>query len=153
MIEGECYLCGSRILDGWSICFQCVKELENTPMTVYKECKIEIAHKIEGHEKCGNIHGHTVKVIVGIRGIMNPESGMVIDFNTVKHYMQKEIIDRFDHKYLNDTMPIPTAEFLAFFIFNKLNYSPLVSSGHRVVMIRVHETENNYVEYTGNDDV
>jgi 6-pyruvoyltetrahydropterin/6-carboxytetrahydropterin synthase len=156
-MEDECYICGSdeyhtRVVD-WpirlNICWNCEEEINvNTEMTVYKKCRIEIAHRIDGHETCGKVHGHSIDIVVGIRGGMGLLSGMVIDFKTIKHYIQKEVIDRFDHTFLNDTLPIPTAEYLAFYIFKKLQSRSL-----NVVMVRVHETENNYVEYKGPKDV
>jgi 6-pyruvoyltetrahydropterin/6-carboxytetrahydropterin synthase len=150
-MEEECYLCGAseNIYNG--LCVYCEGFINNrVEMTIYKKCRVEIAHKLEGHEKCGTVHGHSVDIVVGFRGKMDVQTGMVIDFNSIKYHIQHEIIDRFDHKYLNDIMPIPTAEFLALFIYQKLNTGVLKDL---LCLVRVHETENNYVEYRGQCNV
>jgi 6-pyruvoyltetrahydropterin/6-carboxytetrahydropterin synthase len=159
-MEDECYLCGSdkyhtrvSVID-WTnkmkICWGCEEKINKgmEMMTVYKKCRIEIAHRIDGHATCGKVHGHSIDIVVGIRGRLHLKTGMVMDFKTIKHYIKKEVVDRFDHAFLNDTLPIPTAEYLALYIFKKLTFA-----GLNVVVVRVHETENNYVEYKGPKDV
>ena len=69
---------------------------------------------------------------------------MVMDFKYIKKIIKKEIIKKFDHTLLNDILPIPTAEYLAYYIFKQLKFRNL-----NVALIRVHETKNNYVEYRG----
>lgn len=154
-MEKECLICGQEEHSYVTpnkivipICDACRHELKNAQAVVYKKCSIEIAHQIIGHSKCGNLHGHTVTVIVGVRGTIDIDTGMVIDFHTLKHYLKKEITDKFDHKYVNEILPIPTAEFMAFYIFKKLEYR-----GLDVVSVKVKETKNNYVEYRGEENV
>ena len=154
-MEEQCFMCGSsefhtQMIDAGGplsldICWPCQNEIDaGIQMTVFKECKVEIAHKIEGHATCGAMHGHSTKIVIGVRGFMNLKTGMVIDFKSLKVILQKEIINRFDHSCLNDVLPIPTAEYLSLFIFKQLKWR-----GLDVVLVRVHETENNYVEYDG----
>lgn len=155
-MEQECFICGGVIgvlyttqttgqQISMNICKDCQEDIEDTAyMTIYKKCTVEIAHHIPGHSKCGTPHGHSVDIIVGVRGHMNLDTGMVMDFNFLSMILKKEIVDRFDHKYLNNIIPIPTAEFLAFYIYKKL-----VSRHLLVETVRVHETKNNYVEYRG----
>ena len=51
------------------------------------------AHRLMNHKgKCRNIHGHNYRVSVTITGPINPETGMVVEFDRVK-----EPIDVFDH--------------------------------------------------------
>jgi 6-pyruvoyltetrahydropterin/6-carboxytetrahydropterin synthase len=148
-MEEECYLCGMSEAQKNGLCKECESVLRTgAKMTIYKKCRIEIAHKLEGHTKCGTVHGHSIDIVIGLHGQMSVDSGMVIDFNTIKHHIQEEVIDRFDHTYLNDTLPIPTAEFLALFIYTKLKTGVL---RNLLSLVRVHETENNYVEYTGEE--
>jgi len=149
-MEEECYLCGSPDFHNYNglvnVCWPCENEIDaGIFMTVYKKCKIEVAHLIPGHKTCGKVHGHSVDIVVGVRGAMDFKTGMVMDFKSLKEIIQCEIVNRFDHSYLNDTLPVPTAEYLAYFIFKQLKFR-----GLDVVSIRVHETENNYVEYDGN---
>jgi len=148
-MKDECFICGSpkfEVKSLFELCDDCVDEIKSgyATMTVYKTVKIDVAHKIPGHITCGNMHGHTIKIVVGVQGRMDMNTGMVIDFKSLKLIIEKEVVDRFDHGCLNDTLPIPTAEYLAFYIYRKLN-----ERGLNIVLIRVHETDDNYVDFTG----
>jgi 6-pyruvoyltetrahydropterin/6-carboxytetrahydropterin synthase len=127
------------------ICEDCYKNIKNSKLlaTVYKSFNIEIAHHLPNHETCGTIHGHSIKIIIGVKGQINLKTGMVIDFKEIKKYIQKIIIDKFDHSYLNDTFLIPTAEIFAYYIFLKLK-----EAGLNITIVKIYETNDNYVEYT-----
>lgn len=159
MKEPECFICGIDDLhsefvteyneNSFNMCVDCQEEIVlEAQMVVHKKCTIEIAHMLEGHLTCGTMHGHSVDIVLGIRGCMDLKTGMVIDFKSLKRITQKEIVDRFDHTCLNDVLPIPTAEYLAFYIFKRI-----ASRGFDVAVVRVHETKNNYVEYRGPTNV
>ena len=74
---------------------------------------------------CARLHGHTYAVIVEAEAELN-KAGMVVDFKAIK-----QIIDRLDHRYINDIFAQqqidlqPTAEniagVLAGWIANELN--------------------------------
>ena len=148
-MNDECFICGGvGFREETKLCDACKHMIENNEMTVFKKVQVHVAHMLPGHQTCGSMHGHSLDIVVGIKGTMSLVSGMVIDFKSLKEILQKEIIDRFDHKCLNDMIPMPTAEFLAAYIYFKLNHRRL-----NVVMVRVHETDNNYVEFTGDGDV
>jgi 6-pyruvoyltetrahydropterin/6-carboxytetrahydropterin synthase len=151
-VEPECFLCGNETEQrtaSMRICEDCREEFEiGIPMTVFKKVRIEVAHCLHGHVRCGQIHGHSMTITVGISGNVNIETGMVMDFNSLKEILQKEIVDRFDHKYLNDVLPIPTAEYFAVYLYKRLQ-----SWGLNVALIRIQETDNNYIEYTGTLDI
>lgn len=68
--------------------------MKNT-VTISKEFWFSASHRIEGHPKCGRLHGHNYKVTVTVEGILD-ERGMVIDFGDLKAKI-KPIIDRLDH--------------------------------------------------------
>jgi 6-pyruvoyltetrahydropterin/6-carboxytetrahydropterin synthase len=57
--------------------------------------------------------------------------------------VQREVIDRFDHTYLNDLLPNPTAELIAADIWGRLCAAELP-----VDRIVLWETENSRVEIT-----
>jgi len=72
-----------------------------------------------GH--CKNVHGHTYRLEVTIRGPVNTETGMVMDFYDLKSLVKEHIIKKLDHCYLNDVLPyIPTAENIAIWICRSL---------------------------------
>jgi 6-pyruvoyltetrahydropterin/6-carboxytetrahydropterin synthase len=148
----KCFICGSsgffEYFNTIKICSACEDMINNKQITVYKKIQLHVAHMIPGHDTCGSMHGHTIDVVIGVRGKMDFSTGMVIDFTVLKRILQKEIIDKFDHGCLNDTIPCPTAEYLAAYIYFKLNQKRM-----NVIMVRVHETDNNYAEFTGDGDV
>ncbi|MBN1626951.1 MAG: 6-carboxytetrahydropterin synthase QueD [Deltaproteobacteria bacterium] len=51
--------------------------------------------------ECENLHGHNWKIEVHVRGENLDQNGLLVDFKTIKN-KTKEIIDRLDHKYLNE---------------------------------------------------
>jgi len=153
--ERKCFLCNSTEYvadyhinenDIRQICFTCRGHLgtcEEGPFeTIYKTFSVECAHFIPGHPTCGKCHGHTVEISVGVMGRVNLVTGMIIDFKELKNICQRLVIDKFDHSLINDTLPLPTAELIAFYIFRKLG-----DEGINVSVVRVHETRDNYAEF------
>lgn len=63
----------------------------------------ETAHALWGYDgKCKNIHGHSYKLYVTIKGIPvddlnDKKNGMVMDFSDLKLIVNSLIIDPFDH--------------------------------------------------------
>ena len=103
--------------------------------------------------KCNNpnFHGHNYVLEVKVKGEIDPLSGYVLDMKILRDLVEKEIVEKFDHKNLNlDTSEFknlnPTAENIAKVIYNKL----ITKIEHsQELTIILHETENNYVEYNG----
>lgn len=80
------------------------------------------AHQLVGYEgPCENLHGHTWKVKVSLKGEKLDDLGMLFDFKQVKKLL-KEILSEFDHKNLNEMRYFkddnPTAENIAKTIFS-----------------------------------
>jgi 6-pyruvoyltetrahydropterin/6-carboxytetrahydropterin synthase len=88
-------------------------------LTLYTEGYFDSAHYLKNYEgKCANLHGHTWKICVWIKGddSLRNKIGILWDFSNLK-----KIIDEFDHKNLNELMDEnPTAENLTIFIYKKL---------------------------------
>lgn len=62
-------------------------------MTIGKDIKFDCAHMLSNYEgKCANLHGHTYHGTVILEGDINPETGMLLDYNTIK-----DVVDVFDH--------------------------------------------------------
>jgi 6-pyruvoyltetrahydropterin/6-carboxytetrahydropterin synthase len=88
---------------------------------------------------------------VTVAGTPGKDSGYVIDLKRLKQIIQEEVLSRFDHKHLNHDVEyfkdlVPTAENIAVVIWSLL--SPKIKDG-RLFSVRLHETENNIVEYRG----
>jgi 6-pyruvoyltetrahydropterin/6-carboxytetrahydropterin synthase len=86
-------------------------------MEITKIFEFDSAHKLDWHSgKCKNLHGHTYKLEVTISGKLN-KNGIVMDFSDLKKIVNECIIDKFDHKFLNDTFENPTAETMTVVFF------------------------------------
>ena len=114
-------------------------------MILRKEYWFESAHFIYNHPgKCRNLHGHSYKLFVNIEGAVNPETGMIIDFDDLSKIVEGKVISRLDHRFLNDLIPLSTAENIAVWIWRELQ--PVLPG---LVQIEVFETADNCVIYRG----
>ena len=100
---------------------------------------------------CSNplYHGHNYKLEVRVSGDIDPETGYVIDLKILKQIIAEEVIEKFDHRNLNeDTVEFcdlnPTAENIAAVIYNKLRRR---LDQKYEMSVRLSETERNIVEY------
>jgi len=67
--------------------------------TISREYWFSAAHRIEGHPKCGRLHGHNYKVVVEINSGTLDVQGMVLDYGLLDQAV-KPLIDQMDHRYL-----------------------------------------------------
>lgn len=95
---------------------------------VSKEFKFEMAHALHGYDGlCKNIHGHSYRLWVTIKGNVKDElghkkDGMVIDFSDLKKIVKENIIKKFDHSLvLNAKSPHAKIDFSS---FEKVHYLP-----------------------------
>lgn len=103
--------------------------------------------------KCNNPngHGHNYEIEVTVAGDPPQETGMVIDLKRLAEIIEEELIERVDHKHLNEDVDfmrgiIPTAENMAIAFWTILE--PKITAG-RLVSIKLFESTNNFVEYRG----
>jgi 6-pyruvoyltetrahydropterin/6-carboxytetrahydropterin synthase len=103
--------------------------------------------------KCNNPngHGHNYEIEVTVGGALPRETGMVIDLKKLAEIIEREVIERVDHKHMNvdvDFMRgcIPTAENMAMAFWKILD--PKITEG-KLVSIKLFESGNNSVEYRG----
>jgi 6-pyruvoyltetrahydropterin/6-carboxytetrahydropterin synthase len=101
-----------------------------------------------------NLHGHNYVLEVTIRGEPSPETGMVMDLKVLKDLIVEAVVDRFDHKHLNQDVPyfkekVPTPENLAVVIWELLEPRLEGRQGHWLHRIRLHEDAFFFVDYFG----
>ena len=103
--------------------------------------------------KCSNkyYHGHNFELFVTIKGIANPETGMVMDLKQLKTMIKNEIVEKIDHRNLNEDVEfmkgiLPSIENIIVEIWNILDSKIQNGTLHYIKLV---ETENNYVEYYG----
>ena len=128
-------------------------------MRLHTEIKIDAAHNLPNYNgKCHNLHGHTWKIVVEIDCYTLDKNDFVADFTKIK-----EVVNQFDHAYINDKIKNPTAENMSVYLaeeilklgeteetkkFNAAKGEFEVENRFRSVTIKVYEAENSYVEVT-----
>ena len=103
--------------------------------------------------KCANRHGHGHNYLleVTVAGEPDPATGMVLDLKELKDILEREVVDRMDHRHLNHEVPelagkIPTCENIAAVIWRLLE--PKITRGH-LHRVRLWESPDLYVDCYG----
>jgi len=103
--------------------------------------------------KCAlpNYHGHNYELDVKVVGEPDHRTGFVMDMKELSSLVQREVLERFDHRNLNlDCEEFknlnPTAENIAVVIWQLLRKRLDKALS---LNIRLYETERNFVEYSG----
>jgi len=122
------------------------------------------------HGKCNNIHGHSYKLEVTVKGNLNnentsPKKGMLIDFSDFKKIINDEIISVWDHSLMihQDTDPIllkalhnnyekiivvsfqPTTENMVCELATLIQ--KIIPEELQLFSLRLYETKNSYAEW------
>ena len=108
------------------------------------------------YDKCDNPrgHGHNYFITVSVSGRIDPETGMVIDLKKLKDIVRDRVVDRVDHRNLNEDVDflrdvVPTAENLARCFWQQI--APAITQGSLYEIV-LEETEKNSVVYRGEDE-
>ena len=131
----------------------------------------DMAHALLNyHGKCKNIHGHTYKLEVTVKGTpcnddASPKKGMLIDFSDFKKLIQEEIITVWDHALMihKDSDPIlidalkTNYEKVIFVPFQPTTENmicelsaiikKILPSDLQLFSLRLYETENSFAEW------
>jgi 6-pyruvoyltetrahydropterin/6-carboxytetrahydropterin synthase len=114
-------------------------------MRIKRTFSFDAAHRLPGHPgKCRDLHGHRYGLAVTVDRPVDRETGLVIDFKELKEIVAEEVLDRLDHKYVNDVIDNPTAELMAVWIWDRL-----LEKLPGLAEIELHETESCSVIYRG----
>jgi 6-pyruvoyltetrahydropterin/6-carboxytetrahydropterin synthase len=116
---------------------------ERIKMLIAKTYRFNSAHYIPEHEKCGEIHGHTWSITIGVVGAVQ-EDGMVYDFHSL-NIKVKDILSTLDHTLLNYTLPVPTAENIAMYIGKELD--KILPSYLTKIHVKVKEGDGGFAIY------
>lgn len=105
--------------------------------------------KVFGKCNLPHYHGHNYELIVKVTGVPDPETGYVMDMKVLSDIIRDTVLDRFDHRNLNeDTVEFkqlnPTAENIAVVIYDLLR--PAINAALDL-KITLYETPRNFVEY------
>ena len=141
---------------------------------ITKQFKFEMAHALYGYDgACANIHGHSYRLWVTVRGDVKEElghikNGMVMDFADLKIIVKSKIIDKYDHSLvLNANSAHANIDLSAFDKVYYLPYQPtsenLVSNFANIIKSRLpkncelykvvlSETRNSFAEWSPKDN-
>ena len=110
------------------------------------EFRFEAAHRLprvpDGH-KCARLHGHSFLVELSVEGLVNPQTGWVMDFEEMLQAW-RPVGERLDHHYLNEVEGLenPTSENLAGWIWQQLK--PTLTGLARVTVFETCEVRCEY---------
>jgi 6-pyruvoyltetrahydropterin/6-carboxytetrahydropterin synthase len=100
--------------------------------------------------KCNNPHGHghNYTLEVTVAGEPDPVTGMVLDLKDLKEILEREVMQRMDHRFLNYEVPelagqIPTVENIARVIWKFID--PQIKQG-RLYRVRLYETPDLFAD-------
>lgn len=99
-------------------------------------------------------HGHNYVVEVAISGEPDPVTGMIMDLKRLKDILEDKVLAVYDHRLLNREVPpfdslVPTVENIAIDIWGRIEPFVNASGRARLFSVRVHETNELFVEYRG----
>jgi 6-pyruvoyltetrahydropterin/6-carboxytetrahydropterin synthase len=100
-------------------------------------------------------HGHNYALEVTLTGPVDPATGMIANLGDLDPFVQREVIELFDHKFLNEEVPafkvdisktsvaqVPTTENVCREIFRRLEKFPAA----QLERVRIEETSKNSFE-------
>ena len=104
--------------------------------------------------KCANphFHGHNFELFVCVKGQPDPKTGLVMDLKDLKKIIEREVIEPLDNHNLNLDVPwlqgiMPSIENVVVAIWERIE--PHLPKGAQLHKITLWETQNNFVEYFG----
>jgi 6-pyruvoyl tetrahydropterin synthase/QueD family protein len=102
----------------------------------------------EYNGKCSNLHGGRYELYVSVKGAINPDTGMVLDYGYMKTILDKYIVNEFDHHCLNYVDEglcwRSTTELLCLYI-----WKVLIEFFPGLYKLQLYETEGSMCEYQG----
>lgn len=121
-----------------------------------KVFEFEAAHNLPNYNGiCKQLHGHRWKLEVSVihcssfhNGIELDEQQMIMDFSDLKQIVNKLIINRLDHSYINGVLNSseqPTAEVMVEWIANQLKVA--LPEHIELYWLKLWETSTSYIEW------
>ena len=105
--------------------------------------------------KCANPnwHGHNYVLWVTVKGEPQPGTGFVVDLSQLSRIILEHAVDHLDHKNIDLDVPfmkgrLSSTENLAIAIWERIQ-APIEALGCRLHCVKLQETENNHVEFFG----
>src|SRR5208283_2586917 len=93
--------------------------------------KLSVEENSRVYGKCNNSHGHGHNYVVEINvsGTVDPATGMIANLTDLDAYVEREVIEAFDHRSLNEEVPVffkeaATTENVCIEIYQRLKHFP-----------------------------
>src|SRR5213595_3900564 len=100
-----------------------------------------------------SFHGHSYTCEVTVRGVIDAETGMLVDLARLDDVLGREVRERFDHRNINLDVPefadgklVPTGENLARYIFEHVDEE--LPKPTKVVRVTVGEDDRLSATYS-----
>ena len=95
-------------------------------------------------------HGHNYALEVTVTGPVDADTGMIANLGDLDPFVQREVIEAFEYKYLNEDVAefqaiVPTTENVCREIYRRLAKLPVAL----LERVRIEETSKNSFEYSG----
>jgi len=114
-------------------------------MILTKRFRFEAAHRLPRYEgPCYHLHGHSYELHVSLEMPTDPETGMTLDFFVLDREIKEKVLDKLDHRNINDTIDNPTAENIAVWIWDQIR-----ARFPQLIEIKLFETPDSSVTYRG----
>ncbi|MCE5257434.1 MAG: 6-carboxytetrahydropterin synthase QueD [Chloroflexi bacterium] len=98
--------------------------------------------------KCENVHGHRWEIVVSVVGSVLDDEGMAFDFTVLKKALDG-VLDRFDHRNLNEIPPFdtlnPSSENIARVVYEELG---AVLPAVRIAQVEAWESPDAWATYS-----
>src|SRR5258707_1338793 len=128
------------------------RKIEFSASHVYHNPNLSAEENRRVFGKCNNPYRHGRNYVVGVSlsGDVDRATGMIANLADLDAFVEREVLDEFDHKSLNEDVPafrekVPTTENLCMEIFQLLKNFPTA----KLERVRVEETGKNSFEYAG----
>jgi 6-pyruvoyltetrahydropterin/6-carboxytetrahydropterin synthase len=126
------------------------RKIEFSASHLYNNPNFSVAENRRIFGKCNNPHGHghNYTLEVTVAGEPDPVTGMVLDLKELKDILEREVMQRMDHRHLNYEVPelagqIPTTENIARVIWQLLDSKITQGKLHRV---RLYESPDLFAD-------
>jgi len=126
-------------------------------LEICKDYRASMAHRIAlaYDAKCRNLHGHNYLITICLTATIDelPEVGYYMDFTELDEYV-KPVIDRIDHKSLNDYVGAnASAERLAIYLESAIPFGEIIKNVNgrnakvQSYSIKVEENDKSRINY------
>ena len=128
---------------------------------ITRSYKFEMSHALFLHEPNYNLspycygrdmnaHGHNWRLDITIEGTKDSRSHMIYDLNNLDKLVEREIDNRYDHKYfdINNFDQVPTLENLT-----KVMWNSLREKDKYIHSITLYEEPNVFATYNGDNNM